>query len=135
MPPPLRGVQEKEDVLTTLDHFAKALDMVNDSLANPPPAKEDDMPPEGQNLKPTLEWLRAQLAVMDGCCLDDPEDVKRVADHLFGNWVMVERSVLWELAAALGEVCAEEKEWVSVRSLGLARRALARYRVYNAEGS
>lgn len=56
---------------------------------------------EGQELKPTLNWLRRQLALMDGCCLDSPEDVERVAQHLFGNWVMVEQGVTLELAAAL----------------------------------
>ena len=87
---------------------------------------------EGQNLIPTREWLRAQLALMDGCCLDNPEDVNRVADHLFGNWVMVERSVTWELAAALELV----SDWMKDREtsgyfdrpFAVVKTTLARYK-------
>lgn len=90
------------------------------------------MTTEGQHLKPTLDWLRVQLAVMDGCCLDNPEDVERVAQHLFGNWVMVERSVTWELAAALAVVADwfkdREAKGYRDRPWPVVRTTLARYK-------
>ena len=92
---------------------------------------------EGQNLKPTLEWLRAQIALMDGCCLDNPEDVERVAQHLYGNWVMVERSVTQEMAGALSLV----SDYFSDRQakgyfdwpFAVVDKALDQYLAYNPE--
>ena len=88
---------DKEEPIT-LEHTAEALDMVRDSLQKGTPMTTPSEP------MPSIAWLESQLSVMDGCCLDNPEDVKRVAQHLYGNWTAHEQAIAWLSLKALEDI-------------------------------